>query len=233
MKLLQSHSFAASLAAFALIAIAFVLPMIRRLFSGPKRSTGFANTYDEAVETTCGEVQYKVDDTVSSRHLLFKQGSDANHLAICGAAYRPLGTVDNKSLVAEDRATLLALGFGKTVKMVASAAISAGDNVYTAASGKVQGTPTSAGTYYLVGQARTAAGADGDIIDVYSQRPVRVIVLALPGNANAEIGGLTIGGTYSQSEVQALRDKTEELADDFRALSGGVAEPSMIMWLAS
>lgn len=39
------------------------------------------------------------------------------------------------------------------------------------------------------------------------------------GNTNSEIGGLTIGGTYSQSEVQALRDKCEELADDVRALS--------------
>ena len=38
------------------------------------------------------------------------------------------------------------------------------------------------------------------------------------GNANSEIGDLTIGGTYSQSEVQALRDKCEELADDARNL---------------
>lgn len=39
------------------------------------------------------------------------------------------------------------------------------------------------------------------------------------GNTNSEIGGLTIGATYSQSEVQGLRDKCEELADDVRALS--------------
>jgi len=39
------------------------------------------------------------------------------------------------------------------------------------------------------------------------------------GNTNAEIGGLTISGAYSQAEVQALRDKAEELADDVRALS--------------
>ena len=38
------------------------------------------------------------------------------------------------------------------------------------------------------------------------------------GNTDGEIGGLTIGGTYSQSEVQALRAKCEELADDVRAL---------------
>jgi len=39
------------------------------------------------------------------------------------------------------------------------------------------------------------------------------------GNTNSEIGGLTISAAYSQSEVQALRDKCEELADDVRALS--------------
>ncbi len=36
------------------------------------------------------------------------------------------------------------------------------------------------------------------------------------GNANGEIGGLTISLVYSQAEVQALRDKCEELADDVR-----------------
>ncbi len=39
------------------------------------------------------------------------------------------------------------------------------------------------------------------------------------GNTNGEIGGLTISAAYSQAEVQALRDKCEELADDVRALS--------------
>lgn len=39
------------------------------------------------------------------------------------------------------------------------------------------------------------------------------------GNTNGEIGGLTISAVYSDLEVQALRDKCEELADDVRALS--------------
>lgn len=39
------------------------------------------------------------------------------------------------------------------------------------------------------------------------------------GNTDGEIGGLTISAAYSQAEVQALRDKTEELADDVRNLS--------------
>lgn len=38
------------------------------------------------------------------------------------------------------------------------------------------------------------------------------------GNADNEIGGLTIGAGYTQAEVVALRDRCEELADDVRAL---------------
>ena len=39
------------------------------------------------------------------------------------------------------------------------------------------------------------------------------------GNSDGEIGGLTISDPPTQVEVQALRDKCEELADDVRALS--------------
>ena len=38
-------------------------------------------------------------------------------------------------------------------------------------------------------------------------------------NADGEIGGLTISNPPTQAEVQALRDRCEELADDVRALS--------------
>ena len=39
------------------------------------------------------------------------------------------------------------------------------------------------------------------------------------GNVDGEIAGLTISDPPTQPEVQALRDKCEELADDVRALS--------------
>ena len=39
------------------------------------------------------------------------------------------------------------------------------------------------------------------------------------GNSDGEIGGLTISDPPTQAEVQGLRDKAEELADDVRALS--------------
>jgi len=39
------------------------------------------------------------------------------------------------------------------------------------------------------------------------------------GNVDGEIGGVIISDPPTQTEVQALRDKCEELADDVRALS--------------
>lgn len=48
------------------------------------------------------------------------------------------------------------------------------------------------------------------------------------GNTDNEIGGLTISAAYSQAEVQALRDKCEELADDVRALKAAISNYGLI-----
>lgn len=48
------------------------------------------------------------------------------------------------------------------------------------------------------------------------------------GNTDNEIGGLTISAVYSQAEVQALRDKCEELADDVRALKAAISGYGLI-----
>ncbi|MCL4179114.1 MAG: hypothetical protein KJ072_15400 [Verrucomicrobia bacterium] len=45
------------------------------------------------------------------------------------------------------------------------------------------------------------------------------------GNSDGEIGSLTISDPPTQAEVQVLRDKCDELADDVRALSA-LVQPS-------
>lgn len=47
-------------------------------------------------------------------------------------------------------------------------------------------------------------------------------------NTDNEIGGLTISGAYSQAEVQALRDKCEELAHDVRTLKAALSSYGLI-----
>jgi hypothetical protein len=132
-----------------------------------------ANTYDAAVETHDTTVRRTNDAAVSARHLLWQQGSTDGGIALCDATHCPLGTVDNEETGTGKGQTVNLLGKGPTKKMVASEAITAGEQVFTAASGKVQDTPTGA-TVYLVGTALTAAGADGDIIEVQDCVPQKL-----------------------------------------------------------
>lgn len=126
------------------------------------------------------------DAALTTRHLLVKTGSDAAHFAACGAGDRPLGLCIDEPSGAEEAATIAFLGAAPgTVRMVGSEAIAAGADVYTAASGKVQDEPTSAGTYYHVGRAITACSADGDTFEVTPRLPQLVKVIASGSDLNA------------------------------------------------
>jgi len=119
------------------------------------------------------------DAAQTTRHLLVKIGTDADHIAVCGASNDPLGVCNDEPSAAEREANVILLGVThNTVLMVASEAIPAGERVYTAASGKVQDEPSAAGTYYCVGRALTAAGDDGDVIEVEPCFPIGLVVPA-------------------------------------------------------
>jgi len=132
-----------------------------------------ANTYDAAVETHESSVTRTNDAAITARHLLWKKGATDAGVALNTDGDCPLGTIDNTETSTGVRQSVLLLGKGGTKKMVASEAITAGEQVYTADDGKVQDAPSGA-TVYLVGTALTAAGADGDIIEVQDCTPVSV-----------------------------------------------------------
>jgi hypothetical protein len=67
--------------------------------------------------------------------------------------------------------------FGNIIQLVAGGAITEGDLVVVAANGKVQATPSAAGTYYQIGQA-IESGAANDEIKIVTQPPVKVVVTA-------------------------------------------------------
>lgn len=171
----------------------------------------------------------KTDAAITTRYLLVKQGTDADHIALCGAGDLPIGPCSDEAAAAEENVAVQFLGAtAETRRVVASEAIAANAEVYTAASGKVQDEPVVAGTYFKVGIARLAAAADGDVIEIDPCEPIRLVVIAALGNTNNEIGGLTISAVYDQAEVTALRDKTEELADDVRALQAALTSGKVV-----
>lgn len=123
-----------------------------------------------------GSITRKADAALA-KHLLVKAGTDANHVAVCGAGDVPYGPVDDEADAAEDIINVLLLGSAKqTVKCVAVEGITAGELVFTAAGGKVQDEPAGAGTYYQVGVALTTVTTDGDIIEVDPVGPIKFVV---------------------------------------------------------
>lgn len=218
------------LAILAIIAgIVGMLTIAHVLFRGHRDLVAY--NLDPGVHAD-GNITKKSDAAITTRYLLGKDGSDDSHIAACGAADLPLGVITDEAAAAEDYVNIQALGHGATVRMVASEAITVGEDVYTAASGKIQDEPAAAGTYYKVGTALTAASADGDTIEIASCVPVRTVVLAAITNANGDIGGLTISASYSQAEVQALQAACEVLADDVRAITAALSSPAALKVLS-
>lgn len=152
-----------------------ILALAGLCFAGLRKPFCTAN-----VEGTTGTHEKAIgrftDAAIATRYLLFKKGSDADHIAVCGAADVPLGTVADEATAAEQRVHVNLLGKGPTKKMVASEAIAAGVEVFTAAGGKIQDLPAGAGTYRCVGVSVTAAAADGDVIEVNDCAPIKTVV---------------------------------------------------------
>ncbi len=176
-------------------------------------------THDVALSKT-------TDAAFTLRHLLCKKGVDADHIDVCGAADEPYGTVPDEP-GSGDLAAVKLLGKGPTTLMIPTGVVTQGADVFTDAAGKVQAEPTVAGTYWLVGRSLTTGVADKPM-EVADCQPVRVVVLALLGNVNSEIGALTSSSTTTQAEFNALRDKCEELADDVRAMARLGGSPALL-----
>ncbi len=171
-----------------------------------------------------GRKTYKTDAAVGTRYLLGKIGSDLSHVAVCGAADKPLGIISDEAAAAEDLVNVDLLGTTTETKIgVASEAIAVGADVYTAADGKVQDEPAAAGTYWRIGKALSAAGADDDQIEFDPHAPVRVVVLA----------ELTAPDTADGSDAGTTQTLANALKADLAALEAALATPAEIKLLNS
>lgn len=151
----------------ALVAI-FTVLLVPALCARRRRSeTVFANI---AEGTHTDSITKLTDAAIATRYLLFKVGSDANHIAVGGATDLPLGSVADEASAAEEYVAVNLLGKGPTKLLVASEAMATtGVKVYAAASGKI----ALSGTV-LVGTLLTTAAADGDVVEVSDCEPAVV-----------------------------------------------------------
>ena len=109
--------------------------------------------------------------------------------------------------------------------------------VYTASLTTAAASTTKAYNRLVLGYRNTASDAfypvgvkvpiNPSVVGFFGSAPVAKTTVTL-GNTDNEIGGLTISAAYSQAEVQALRDKCEELADDVRALKAALSSYGLV-----
>jgi len=83
-------------------------------------------------------------------------------ITTCGITDRAIGTATQAALAADDEITVKLITASGTHRVIANAALAAGADAYTAASGKVG---ASASTAYRIFMVLEASAADGDVIE--------------------------------------------------------------------
>lgn len=158
---------------FMIVATALLLAQHARGF----RAAPMLRLANLGTSQHAGNISKKADAALATRYLLVKIGSDADHVAVAGAADIPLGVCTDEPPAAEDWCNVALFGsIGTTLPMVASAAIAAGDFVVSAANGKIRALPAAAATYYIIGRALEAASGDGVLIEVDPIPPTQRVV---------------------------------------------------------
>ncbi len=123
-----------------------------------------------------GQITKGADAAITERFLVAKIGSASDRVAVCGAGDTPLGVITDEAAAAGDLVNVALLGCtSRTVRMVASGAISQGALLEPAASGRVQTLGGGAGTHHVIGRALDAAANAGDVIEVDPMYFLRVI----------------------------------------------------------
>lgn len=202
-----------------------LVALLTAVFHAPAGFTGqdelcLANSVAE--KTHQESVSKLADAAHSYRYLLVKPGTDADHIAVNGAADKPLGVCSDTPEAAEDIVDVHLLGATRHTRLcVASEAIANGADIYTAAAGKVQDEPAAAGTFWRIGKARNAAGADLDLIEVETHDPIKVVVLA----------ELTAPDTANGSDLATTQALANALKADLISIETALATPAELKLL--
>lgn len=179
-----------------LVCIAYVLMPVQRLremLVYGRETRDFANIAEGTHDDTITKI---ADAAITVRHLLYKQGSDGDHIAVVTSLTDlPLGTVADEVATADLALipmTVKLLGKGPTKRMVAGGTITAGAPVFMTAAGKVDVTG-----FVCVGTAITAGVLD-DVIEVQDCYPTRIGNPTGAGGAVTQITTSATGVTLSK-----------------------------------
>jgi hypothetical protein len=157
-----------------LLAVSLLLAARQVFAPGSGRYSGLELLANESCPE--GRTTRYAQAAITAKGILVKQGTAANQVTPCGANDLPLALALDAA-VQDDTVPIALLGATPgTLVAIASEAITQGEEVFTAASGKLQDLPVGAGTYYSVGYAYTAASGDNVEFEIIPHTPRKLVV---------------------------------------------------------
>lgn len=153
--------------------------------------------------------------------------SHAGKLIVCAHNQKPVAVVEDVNVATTEQVTPLMLGQARSTRIgVAAGAIPIGRDVYTADNGQVQAQPMTAGVYYKIGVASSAATQANDPIEFVSCVPQKVVVIAAPTVGAAVVTtaatNTTPYGYATQAQADRIVAAVNELLVDVKAMQGGL-----------
>jgi hypothetical protein len=145
------------------------------------RITALANNAILVNITPRGRATAVADAAFTSRYLIAKRGAFYYSIAIAGQGDIPYGVVPDMTPTTDTDLSyplpVNILGLNEnTERMIASGAIAIDNLLTTDSAGQVRAVPSSAGTYWVLGKAKTAAVAQNDQVEVIPAFPYQVTV---------------------------------------------------------
>lgn len=217
-----------------------IISKLLKLFAGIK-SPAFSNI---AEGTHAGSLTLTAAEDINSPYLLVKIDDTGNAVEICTAADLPVGLALDECDMGEGVAVALPGCAESTFMCRAASDIDAGDEVFTAADGKVANTAT--GSCYKVGVAINAAQA-GALVEVdpqgFGTRPNQIAesgmyvwqgsgaeeTMTLAGAAEGDLAIASIaaaGGTETAVVASVSEDSIK-----FKLNASGTAGSTKIAWV--
>jgi hypothetical protein len=153
-----------------------------RLAGGKSRVAAFlANNAIIVNITPKGRTTAVADAAFTSRYLIAKRGASEYSIAIAGQGDIPYAVVPDMTPTTDTDLSyplpVNILGLNEdTERMIASGAIAVDSLLTTDAGGQVRQVPGTAGTYWVLGKAKTAAVAQNDQVEVIACFPYQVTV---------------------------------------------------------